>query len=875
VQKLWPLIGRQDELDLVVTDLAEGNTSAVIVGGAAGVGKTRLAMEAAAELASRGWSVERASATYSSSHLPFGALARLLAAPVSDAPAAAVETIRSTAASLAQRGRSSDGPLLLVVDDAHHLDEFSALLVNQLVVDGTVRVLGTLRSGEAVRESIVSIWKNGWGMRVDLLELSAEEVADLLRLVLGGDVDRSTSEALWRATSGHVLLLHEVVLDALDRGSLAMTSGVWRWRDRSAHGVRLREVVAARLGNLTPQERRAVELLALSEPLPVDVLLRLAPEVDVIELERRAVLRMESDGLRQNACLWHPILAEVVRGELSPPLRRAHASSLAAELRSAGARRRHDLLRLALLQLDAADTSRPEELAQAAMEANALPDHSTGERLAAAAYRVRPDVTSALALGEALALQGRHDEAEPILRTALELADDDVVIARVSFDLAQALVEADRCEEAAALLASARERIRDPAWRQVVEGHMIQNTLAEGRTRLAGEQGEALLARAIDGKVRLRLVSSLVPARALRGDTGEALAYAASVVPDAFAHQQELPLGVTWAFVARAVALLLGGQLREADTHVAMARAVSDGLVANDNFSVLALFEGRLALAAGRAADALPALRQSLAGLRRIRAYRYESWALALLAEAQALVGDRTGARATAARAVAEFVGGTYQGDTQRALAWVLVLGGERTTAIERLRTAADEVSAEAQHGIELQVRHDAYRLGDRTQAPALLDLAARTDSLWGATIAAHVTALEADDPVALDAASAGFEDQGALLFAAECAAEAALLYGRRGLKTKEAGARRRAEDLRVGCGVAVTPILAEVGDLVRLTRREREVVDLAAQGLTNAAIAERLFVGIRTVEGHLLRAFAKLGVSDRSQLGTALQHPD
>jgi DNA-binding CsgD family transcriptional regulator len=43
--------------------------------------------------------------------------------------------------------------------------------------------------------------------------------------------------------------------------------------------------------------------------------------------------------------------------------------------------------------------------------------------------------------------------------------------------------------------------------------------------------------------------------------------------------------------------------------------------------------------------------------------------------------------------------------------------------------------------------------------------------------------------------------------------------------------------------------------------------VRLAAEGLTNRTIADRLYVSPRTVETHLAHAFSKLGVSSRSQL--------
>jgi non-specific serine/threonine protein kinase len=55
------------------------------------------------------------------------------------------------------------------------------------------------------------------------------------------------------------------------------------------------------------------------------------------------------------------------------------------------------------------------------------------------------------------------------------------------------------------------------------------------------------------------------------------------------------------------------------------------------------------------------------------------------------------------------------------------------------------------------------------------------------------------------------------------------------------------------------------------LTPREREIVAYVQQGLTNKEIAERLTVSVRTVEAHVSRVLAKLGVGRRSGIGGAL----
>ena len=56
------------------------------------------------------------------------------------------------------------------------------------------------------------------------------------------------------------------------------------------------------------------------------------------------------------------------------------------------------------------------------------------------------------------------------------------------------------------------------------------------------------------------------------------------------------------------------------------------------------------------------------------------------------------------------------------------------------------------------------------------------------------------------------------------------------------------------------------------LTRREVEIVSLASRNLSNSEIARLLNLGRRTVEGHLHRAYGKLGVSSREELAVLLR---
>ncbi|WP_344808373.1 response regulator transcription factor [Microlunatus ginsengisoli] len=55
-------------------------------------------------------------------------------------------------------------------------------------------------------------------------------------------------------------------------------------------------------------------------------------------------------------------------------------------------------------------------------------------------------------------------------------------------------------------------------------------------------------------------------------------------------------------------------------------------------------------------------------------------------------------------------------------------------------------------------------------------------------------------------------------------------------------------------------------GQLSGLTPREREVLDLIAQGLGNATIAARLHLSPKTVGNHISAIFTKLGISSRAE---------
>jgi DNA-binding NarL/FixJ family response regulator len=118
-------------------------------------------------------------------------------------------------------------------------------------------------------------------------------------------------------------------------------------------------------------------------------------------------------------------------------------------------------------------------------------------------------------------------------------------------------------------------------------------------------------------------------------------------------------------------------------------------------------------------------------------------------------------------------------------------------------------------------------------------------------------TVLERDDPVfaAMRAGARGYLDKGAaateIARAVEAVAQGEIIFG-------------------PSIATQVLAWFASGGErplapLPELTDREREILDLVARGLTNAAIARRLFLPETTLRHHVANVFMKLQVADRS----------
>jgi DNA-binding NarL/FixJ family response regulator len=108
----------------------------------------------------------------------------------------------------------------------------------------------------------------------------------------------------------------------------------------------------------------------------------------------------------------------------------------------------------------------------------------------------------------------------------------------------------------------------------------------------------------------------------------------------------------------------------------------------------------------------------------------------------------------------------------------------------------------------------------------------------------------------------------GAQRYAVEAASDAAAAFLAGGRQDSARRAAARASALHVHDQGGQLPAVDGLDSVaLELTPREAQLIDLASQGLSNAEIADRLVISVRTVETHLYRGMRKLGISDRRDL--------
>lgn len=874
-----PLVGRAEELDFLAGVLRADSTTSVVVAGGAGVGKSRLLAALLERASRRRTRAVLVRATRSTATIPFGPFAPWTPDSASLAPADRLHVLRTTARTLLGEERNGGGPTLVAIDDAHLLDDGSAALVLHLVVNTTACVVATVRTGEPSPDAVVALWKEGLADRLELQPLSEPETAVLSEQVLGGRLDRAARRRLWSLSHGTPLYLCEVLHAGVAQGVLAPKGGMWHWRGDLRRGGepggmgQLGALLDDRLAGLESAERKALELVAIGEPLPLDVISELGCLDALAGLERRGLVTTDDRDDQHAACLAHPLFGELLRAELPRLIARAHHQALAAAAVAAGWHDR-DPLRVAAWWLEGGRLPGPADVfVVAARRAIALGEWCLADRLARAAASSGAGAEATLVRAAALVHAGGWGQVEDLLaEVSPDALDGDQKAEWARLQGGFLAWSRGRPEAGRAALVEAATRLPAPA---------RSRTLAEAASLslLAGELPEAarLAAEAMGDAgpstdLRVRAMAVAAAICMLRGHTTAALQIAELASPYVAADPYpDNPVAVMG--VAQCLALVLDGRLDEAN---AAAEATLEPLLDHEvegPASVYASVAGRVALLGGRLS--LARQRGHLA-LTAAGPGPGSQWPAAVLAMAAAQLGDT----AAAAEAIRHADGTNpaiplLANEVTLARCWLQAATGELSAARDLAAEAAAGAAKQGIRPIEVFALLDLARLGAPEAATERLqELAATTEGPFTAAAAAYAHASALGDGRALDRVSARFEAMGALLLAAEAAAGAAAAHGVKGLHR---GSLARARLLTARCDGARTPALRDIHaplELGTLTRREREVVELAARGLTNRQIASRLFVSIRTVSTHLCHAYTKLGTNDRRDLAAILPSP-
>jgi DNA-binding CsgD family transcriptional regulator len=873
LKELAPLVGRGTELDRIAVRLAQRTPAAFVLAGAPGVGKTRLAFEAARAASGRGFATAEVAASQSGGSIPFGPFAQLL--PVGGGATDLLGLLIEASAAIVERA-GADKQLLLVVDDAHLLDDGSAALVHQLVRTAACSVVATVRTDARAPEPVTALWKDGLAERVELDALSESEVEEVASGVLDGPIAGASVRRLWELSQGNALYLRELLIGAADSGALGKSGGIWSLKLPLTAPSRLVELIAARLEGVAAETVGAIQLVAAAEPLSLSILEKLSSPAAIEDAERRGFVQLAQDGRRTDVRLAHPLYGEVLRQTLPGYRLRTMSAKLAAAVLETGARRREDLLRLARWQLDAgAREGDPELLGRAARRAIEMFDMGLAERLAERALERGGGVDAALVLGEAKFRSGQLQEAEAVLAAVSERCTTDLERARVASARAYNLyVLIGDADAAAAVIEEALPRISDETARLRLLARRASNRMMEGKPEDALADAAALLASSDDAVVaRGTFVSSISLAALGRSAEAVSVGYRGLEAHRRVGKDTQVPeaqlLGIILAHTAAGE---LAEALSVAETGFEASLAAGD----REGYATVRMLGAYALVEQGRLGTACRWFRESASINRELRDVEAIRWCTAGIALAEGMSGHVD----EAAEAIAELDGlragllKIYEFDyIERGRAWALVAAGELSRAVELLLDAAAQAATTKLWVAEARLLHDAARLGDPASAAARLEtLATIVEGELVATSARHAAGLLRGSSAELDAAGIAFESLGASLLAAEADISAARLFRAEGLQRRAASAGRRAEALMAAVGEARTPGLMLGEEVPLLTKRELEIAGLAAAGASSREIADKLFLSERTIENHLQRVYMKLGLSSRAELGAALR---
>lgn len=882
------LVGREDLVEELVSALSGSQYLGAILVGEAGVGKTAVAQAVVRHL-NGAMSVLRISASPTLKKVPFGALSPYLQSLSINDVGSSVAVYRSIMAHLESTSSSGKKTPLFLVDDSHDLDDNTSVLLAQLVAGRRARLLVLARTAPGPTSEFGSLHRDGMLRRYAVRPLTPDEVHELCVRELGGDVLTSVSSTLAETSGGNPMFLLALLRQGKRSGYLVARNGVWRLTGSAPPlDVRLVDLIKVRFRRRTPDEMTVLQTLALAEPMPLEALLQCTDQQAVWDLRDDGLIRIAGDRER-SVNLSHPLYGEVIRQDV-PAGRSLEIRRKVLELLNKESDSADGFLRFVAWGLDCGLPPDDETLLRAAVVANRLNDGEFALRAARAVHTPSLRGNALVEIARAQMVRGNLPYAREIVDEVLEQCS--------SFGMAKeaSLLSVElRLRQANAPSAIRADAVR---WEKIV--HTVAATMGtpdnpEVKTGLGVSQlgcrllecfalnyegrfreSEVWLREILDDQyctdeVRVGALSLLgevlgSTGRGIEGAkaTGEAMGIIAQ-------HGHELLTHMENVLTRHFVSLSHAGCWDEIEELLDnMLRSGSGGT--NVLTGITELSEGLIALRKGLMRSARTALILGVEGLRESDSNQLMPMALGLAAFACAMAGDTARARTYIAEYDAMPNVGTKQGQLLGKVhviaAKALFQGAARS--IEELHTIAKRAEAEGMTVLASVALELAARLGDERCFEALARLTENFEGPEGAVLNAMAKAAARKDPDALVEAATLAQASSYLLVAAESMGKAVKYYSQRGEEHKSRTLQQRLNGIVGQLEGLQSPQFSTVRSTSKLTQRETDISRLAAQGYSNKEIAEAQGVSVRTVEGHLYRIFAKLGITSRDELPNA-----
>ncbi|MGO4805566.1 LuxR C-terminal-related transcriptional regulator [Arthrobacter sp. 2MCAF15] len=899
-----PLIERSTLVKDLVRCLRDNTRSGAIVVGGAGTGKTAVVKAAIRELGP-GRHLIRLTATPALAAVPFGALAPYL----SRLPDRELDSYAAVVEAMADSLKAEAECPLFVVDDAHCLDHGTVRQLAQAAATGAATILATCRPGPLIPEEFLSLWDDGIIAKFNLVPLSRTGTHQLCEQVLRADVSPWVSALFHDAADGNPLMLMSLIQHARSTGALGCRHGVWfLLANPDMAQVPAADVVDRQLRSMTPEEKTAATIVALAGPLSLAQILRISGPKAVDALDTAGIIAVSAghDRLVRPAS---PIVGEIIRQRV-PAGRSSALRSSVLSLPSERAAVPGAALNRLRWSLDCGVEIPPAQLLHAAVAANTALDPATAARAAGAIRDARFLSEARIQLAYSHFIAGRPQAAVACLETAQPVrAGRPSYLAAL---LAARLGSTTPARESQSSAHAPGHAPEDRPWAGTAAAGVaaeLLNRTWDGRFMAVGTGLRELVeTTGIPPEIRVPAVSLLAELLTAQGRLRTGLRLDGEAWNGARSGSQGLPLVFEDLVVRHCLNLIRAGDWdglgRVLDDYAARepGRLLYSG-------GMLHLMRGYSRLRQGRMRECLAEVRLGVEELTiadplnllpfahavaayaaaavgrqfeasqhcldfRLSDYR-EPKTLRLLAEAYCRAAEPgagpLGSGLDSASADGPGTGsagldsaGTGSAGTGSAGTGSAGLEGPGVSALSRL---ADEAMREGLRGVETDIRRLAFRSGDVSGADALAMSSRAVDGPEARLLESYALAVSASDAADLIGISDDALGGGHGLLALEAAQQAERILADDPDRWRLTAVQRRVHHRLVEAGMSAHLEIVHSDHGAALTGRESEVLDLVSRGATNAEIATALCLSPRTVEGHLSRIFAKLGVGRRADL--------